>query len=99
MKKISIILFALFIACVSCKKEDNSNSTPVSSGPVSGTWTITYFIDNGNNETQHYTNYTFDFKSGNVVTATHNGITANGTWTQKTDDNLPKLVISFSGTD
>lgn len=97
MKMSSYLLaFGLFILIgfTSCKKDDST--TPSTSGMIQGTWKVTSYIDSGNNETNHYTGYSFEFKSGGVVTATKSGSTISGTWSTGSDDSQSKLYLTFS---
>ena len=65
----------------SCKKDDNSSSTPSINLTIQqGKWKVTSFIDSGNDETNHYSNYEFQFNSDEKVTAIKTGSTVNGTW-------------------
>jgi hypothetical protein len=96
-----LLLISVFVF-TGCKKDDNSsssNSTSVLNNTVQqGTWKITYFNDSGNDETNHFTGYTFQFNSNGTVTATKNGSTVSGTWSSGNDDSTLKLVLNFSST-
>ena len=91
-----LLAFGLFILVgfSSCKKDDST--TPSTSGMIQGLWKVTSYIDSGNNETNHYTGYSFEFKSGGVVTATKSGSTISGTWSTGSDDSQSKLYLTFS---
>lgn len=69
---------------VSCKKEDdnpsNQTQTTVQNNVKSGTWRITKFIDSGTDETNHFTGYTFTFKTSGVINANNGTNDYNGTW-------------------
>lgn len=59
---------------------------------VDGLWTVSSYLDDGNNETNDYNGFTFDFKAdGSVVT--DNGSAINGTWASQNGDNT--LVLDF----
>lgn len=100
MKKlinISIITALMLTSITSCKKENNSTSTSVLNSNVQqGSWRITYYNDSGNDETNHYTGYTFQFNSDGTVTATKAGSTVTGTWSSGNDDSTLKLILSFT---
>jgi len=57
---------------------------------------VTSYIDIGNDETNDYTNYEFQFYSNGTVTATKTGSTINGTWSSGNDDSRQKLYLTFS---
>lgn len=82
-----------------CEKEDNTPS-PASDniGTIiqSGSWKITYYNDNGSDETYLFTGYGLNFNSNGVVVAINNSSTINGIWTNGTDDSQNKLYLSFS---
>lgn len=93
MKKLILIpaLFCLFMLNVAsmCSSDDNSSSAnpaPVINAATTGTWRITSFIDSGNDETNHFTNYTFTFAASNVLTASNGTNTYTGTWSVTSDD-------------
>jgi len=106
--RISLLPEILFILLIlvsfsSCKKDDNSSgsssSTVLNSTIQQGSWRVTSYIDSGNDETSHYTNYAFNFQSGGVVTAAKSGSTVSGTWSSGNDDSTLKLVLNFGTTD
>lgn len=76
----SIILLAL-VALLSCDDDNSSiNQGSVTDTMKRGTWRVTSFIEDGNDETYYFTGYTFTFGSSNVLTATKNTNTYSGTW-------------------
>lgn len=96
---ISVLAIIVMIAFSSCKKDDNSASAQVAAlnaTAVQGKWRVTYFADNGVDETIHFTGYEFQFNSNNTITATKGGITVNGSWTSGNDDSTIKFILSFS---
>ncbi|HMC98965.1 MAG TPA: hypothetical protein VKH37_02395 [Ferruginibacter sp.] len=103
MKKILTFAVAAIIVAnttTSCtKNDDNSISSQVAAlvqTAQTGNWKITSYIDNGVDETNHYTGYTFQFTSGGTVVATKTGATTvNGTWSGGNDDSTLKLVLNF----
>jgi len=95
---LSIILI-LVVTTTSCKKDnDNSPSNNLNSTMVSGSWRITYFNDSGNDETSHFTGYSFQFNSNNSVVAVNGSSNINGTWSTGNDNSTSKLVLSFGNT-
>jgi hypothetical protein len=93
MKRLFVIpgLFLLFMLNVAsmCSSDDDSSSvdtTPIINAATSGTWRVTSFIDSGNDETNHFTNYNFTFGASNVLTAANGTNTYTGTWSVTSDD-------------
>lgn len=69
---------------ISCSNEDDSPATSIQNqvqeNVQKGTWRITKFIDSGDDETNHFTGYSFTFNSSGIINAS-NGINSyNGTW-------------------
>lgn len=95
---IPAITMLIIVLVTSCKKDDKSLSPGATNSIQQGQWKITSYIDSGNNETSHYTGYTFVFASGGVVTATNQGSTVNGNWSSGTDDSQLKLYLTFTAT-
>ena len=100
MKKI-IWLFGIlaFITLSSsmCEKEDDSSyNNNVSSLIQNGTWKVTYYNDNGTDETNKFAAYTFSFNSNGSVTAASNSSTVSGSWSEGSDDSLEKLYLTFT---
>ena len=96
---INISILALLMIVASCKKDDNSSSTSsINSTIQQGKWKVTSFIDSGNDETNHYSNYEFQFNSDGTVTAIKTGSIVNGTWSNGSDDSQQKLYLIFSTT-
>ncbi|AWH83705.1 hypothetical protein HYN59_00610 [Flavobacterium album] len=94
MKKLNLLLAGIIFSgiAVSCSDDDsaaasvNASPTAVINNMKSGTWRITSFIDDGNDETNHFTNFNFTFDENNVITATNGTSTFNGLWTVTNDD-------------
>ena len=81
-----------------CKKEDNTLSNQVTTliqTAQTGTWKVTYYLDNGINETSTYTGYVFQFNTGGTITASKAGTTVSGTWSGGNDDSQVKLYLNF----
>ncbi|MEE1896908.1 hypothetical protein V1389_01080 [Flavobacterium rakeshii] len=87
----------LMLACtlitvlLSCSSDDDNSSVSTDTSQIvsaaqSGTWSITSFVDSGNDETNHFTGYAFTFGSNGVLTAVNGDTTVTGTWSVTTDD-------------
>lgn len=94
----TIIFLAMLL--FSCKKDDdNSTPSPTITSTISqGNWRISYFNDSGNDETSHFTGYSFQFNSNGNLTATKGSDIKNGTWSNGGDDSQSKLVINMGST-
>jgi len=105
MKKGLIALAALAMLS-SCGGSDDDKApvilqdvTPIVSGMKSGTWRVTDYRDNGDDETNHFTGFNFTFANGNVLTASDGVETFTGAWTItnfKTDDDTPNNNVDFN---
>lgn len=86
-KKIFAGLVALvFFLNSSC--DSNSGTSPNPGQQISsGTWRVTLFTDNGNDETSDFAGYNFSFNSGGVLTAVKVTVTQNGTWSFNSSSN------------
>jgi hypothetical protein len=90
-----IFFFLATLAFSACNHDDNSGgSNNGGSTPTPGSWKITYFFDK-QDETGHYSSYTFDFESNGSLTASNGSQSWNGTWTTGIDDSSDKMVFSF----
>ncbi|QYJ69493.1 hypothetical protein K1I41_07230 [Flavobacterium litorale] len=82
----------LFTLVTSCNSDDDSNG--INNGNINaitnvvktGTWKITTFSENGNDETNNFTGYNFTFGDNNVLTATNGADVHTGTWSVTTSN-------------
>lgn len=86
------LLFMLNVASM-CSNDDNdgdnsssADPTPVINTVNNGTWRITFYEDDGTNETYHFTGYNFTFGASNVLTATNGTNTYTGVWSVTNSD-------------
>lgn len=86
----SLFLVVLItIAFASCKKTAVKIIT-------TGTWTVGLYYENGNDETDNFLGYVFDFKTNGTMAVTKpSGDIVNGSWSY--DDGASKYIISISG--
>jgi hypothetical protein len=113
MKKLSHILYVV-ISCIvltstSCTHDTNLNAAPANTTGSSGTgsnaqtpgsgWRVTLFSETSENKTSHFSGYQFDFAANGTISATGNGQTVTGAWSQYQDDGVTKLAISLNTTD
>lgn len=64
---------------------------------ISGSWYISYFTEDDDNETAYFNGYNFTFNTNGTTTAVKNGVTTNGTWSTYVDSGENKLDLSFDG--
>ena len=84
LKLIFPVLF-LSISLTACSGDDevdssNNSQLQIETNVIIDTWRITKFIDSGNDELNHFTNYNFTFLSNGIVTASNNINTYSGNW-------------------
>ena len=91
MKTIQRIFFLGLIALVlgACETDDSANNNDTMTAQeieaaktiaTSGTWRVTNYNDDGQDETSDYNGYTFTFETTGVLTATKDATTITGTW-------------------
>lgn len=71
------------------------NTTSFIENLTTGDWFVTLLDDDGNLETCHYVDYTFNFAANQTVTATSTGNTVNGTWQVQNSSSGLDLVLNF----
>lgn len=71
---------------------DDNDGSDLSSVLVDGLWSVSSYIDDGNDQTNDYSGFTFNFGTNGSVIA-DNGSTINGAWASQPGDN--KLVLDF----
>lgn len=103
MKKLLFLAFCIAGIITGCQNRDDNKINPGNANspfPQSGEWVLTYYSDNGDVKTADYLVYDFDFKPANVVTATINDKTLNGSWSlSAVDNNKRKLHLGFNNGD
>ena len=62
-----------------------------------GQWFVQSYIDDGDDETYHYTSYTIVFNIDGTVVATNSNGTINGTWNVTNSSSGLDLVLNFGG--
>lgn len=99
MKKLITLL--LILGMVACSDDDSMNSTmdELEGIAKSGTWRITYFWDSDQDETDHFTGYSFTFGDSDVLTATKGATTITGVWSisdsNSGDDSMDDLDFNI----
>ena len=101
--KTLLFVFAgsLCLIAGSCKKDDTSTTTAsnVSATASSGSWKVTYFMDDNVDETNGFASYVFTFNKNGTVAAVKAGNTENGTWSAGNDNSTVKFILDFNAPD
>ena len=93
MKKLKLLMagIAALGLLTACSDDDssstNGNTTEVVNTVQDGTWRITSFVEETNDETHHFTGYNFTFDDNDVLTATNGANTYTGTWSVTNSSN------------
>ncbi len=100
MKKTFLALAVIALGFAACNKNDDGNSTSVSTTAVSstvtsGTWRVTLFNDNGIDETSNFSGFNFTFASSGTVAAANSLLAVSGTWSTSVSDSKVKLILNF----
>lgn len=84
-----LLCFSLILACSNDDGISNNtqNIIEIENTVQTGTWSITNFIDSGQNETSNFNGYNFTFQSNGTLVANNNSTTLNGTWSVTDDSN------------
>jgi hypothetical protein len=105
MKKIifslTIVIF-LLVSLSSCiKEESTSDLTGMNSLKASfqdENWKISLYIDCNEDETYHFSGYTFSFDTTGIVAVYDTSAVATGTWLTRTSDGHNKFDLNFGKT-
>ncbi len=72
----------------------NGSSTTNTVTP-DGTWKVTRYLDKDKNRTSYFTGYSFEFKSGGLISAKKGTVTIQGNWKTIIDSGKSKMIFSF----
>jgi hypothetical protein len=86
--------FVSFFSCRGFEEQDITQLNNVSDIITQGDWKISSYLNNNQDQTNEFTNYTFAFKQNGTVTATDNGIVLNGAWLE--DKTTKEVLIRFT---
>ena len=82
----SLVIFSIFMLN-SCGKKQTIKS--IEEDIISGKWKVSFYQEDGVNETSDYSTYEFIFSSDGAVIASIAGVSMNGSWsTSKDDDHI-----------
>jgi hypothetical protein len=96
MKKTIYTVLMATLVLAACKRD--SALTPENAERIleQGTWRITLFMEEGNNETSDFNGYAFTFNEDGSVDAIGSGGAVEGTWSTEKDDGDLKLYLNFT---
>jgi|TARA_R110000737_G_scaffold124916_1_gene157354 major membrane immunogen (membrane-anchored lipoprotein) len=103
LKKLNLTLVIVSVLLISSCNKVKTKS--VEKDITSGTWKITQFSEDSDDQTAHFNSYTFTFNDGGTVTATNSNNTISGTWSvtkdKSNDDSSSNVdfILSFPATD
>ena len=106
--KINALILIIAMTLMGCSKnddnnvDDSNNSTSadrVISIAISGSWRISLFSDDGENETSDFNGFVFNFNSDGTVVATKGNTTINGTWSVMDDSSNSSSDDDGNSTD
>ncbi len=87
------VFFAfLTLLFVSCSSDDDSNNNNddqfanIVNLLPQGTWRVSSFIDDGNNQTEAFESFTFEFNENGQVIATNDVLSEIGSWSYDSSD-------------
>ncbi len=87
-----VMATVLFTACTDDADDSNNFANlqadieTITDNLTDGSWSITNFIDSGQNETGNFTGYGFSFNSDGSLVADNGSVTETGTWSLSIDD-------------
>ncbi len=102
-----IVLLSMSLMSSTCSNDDDSSFdddggssiVQLEASITVGTWQVADFVEDGNDQTFHFSGYSFSFTTNGNVTATNGDTTMNGTWVTGTDDSTPKFILNFNVSD
>ena len=96
MKNVAIVLALAVAGLTGCEKSSTQKS--VDNSVIEGTWKITLYEDDGENETSDYSDLSFTFKDDGTVTAQPSLLTViySGTWSTNKDSDHVDFNLFFS---
>jgi hypothetical protein len=96
MKKLVLFLAVLLVGSLcGCPDNNNDDLTPTI---TTGTWRVSYFIENGDEDTSLFHGYVFTFKTDGTISVTRPRLpVAPGTWNEYNYDNRLTLDFGQSG--
>lgn len=95
-KLLTLLIALSFFACTEPDLNEEVNQEAIL---TSGSWNIFLFFDDQGDKAADFANYTFNFKSGGIVTATKSSTDSNGTWKiAVVTQSSKRMTLDFTGT-
>lgn len=90
----AVFLLSVLIVLSSCDEDDdspidefdNSDVASIQSSLQTGTWRISSFVDDGENETVNFNDFVFTFGTDGSISADNGSNVFNGSWRVELDD-------------
>jgi predicted peptidase len=87
LKPLVLSGFFALLFTLSCKKAiEKKAENMIMDAITNGEWIVEQYIENGNNISSQFLNYSFKFNSNGTVTGTINSTSTNGTWVANATD-------------
>lgn len=91
---VTLTLLLVGLVATSCSSDNNDDTIQdpsvsiqvLTDLAVSGSWTISSFIDSGTDETNDFAGYTFTFNADGSLVAVNGSTTITGNWSVTSDD-------------
>jgi hypothetical protein len=91
---VTLTLLLVGLVATSCSSDNNDDTMQdpsvavqaVTDLAVSGSWTISSYIDSGTDETNDFNGYTFTFNADGSLVAVNGSATITGNWSVTSDD-------------
>jgi hypothetical protein len=98
-----ILILSLFVtstfALSSCKHGNDDPAPVVNTNTPGSGWRVTRFTEPGEDKTNDYNGYVFEYASNGTATVTGNGQSSTGNWSQSVRDGLNRFNIQIGSTD
>lgn len=97
-----ILLISVGFLALSCDNDDDSNSNnnttvQLEASIKTGNWRVSNFVEDGINQTNHFSGYEFTFSENGTVSATNGTNTVTGTWTTSSSSSSDsKFILNFN---
>ncbi len=94
----SFLFFLILVLGFAGCKKPGANAT-LENQLTSGTWRVSSYIENGDNQTDLFLGYVFDFENaGNIVILFESNVN-DGSWVRtNTSDTEPRIRLNFGNT-
>lgn len=95
VKKVLLFTVIMGLMGLTACKKNKKQQKDIEKSIQEGNWKVTKFVDSGEDETYHFTSYTFTFDNSGTITAINGSFSNNGTWSIKADDSDDDLDFNL----